>query len=69
MGIGCKVLLRKGTEVARGLVLFEPERTMVLGGRIEGLDKAWREGREQRLREQVERERAVAHEDGDGDED
>jgi RecQ-mediated genome instability protein 1 len=68
MAIGCKVLLKRGTQVARGMVLLEPERTVVLGGRIEGLDKAWREGREQRLREQVERDRAVGNGDGVGDE-
>ncbi len=69
MGIGCKVLLRRGTQVARGLVLLEPERTVVLGGRIEGLDKAWREGREQRLRDQVERERVLDDDGGDEAED
>ena len=69
MGIGCKLLLRRGTQVARGMVLLEPERTVVLGGRIEGLDKAWREGREQRLRELVEKERVERGGDGDGDED
>jgi RecQ-mediated genome instability protein 1 len=51
------------------MVLLEPERTVVLGGRIEGLDKAWREGREQRLRELVEKERVERGGDGDGDED
>ncbi|PMD16644.1 hypothetical protein NA56DRAFT_307102 [Hyaloscypha hepaticicola] len=67
MGIGCKVLLRRGSVVARGMVLLEPERTTVLGGRIEGLDKAWREGREQRLREQVERESRERERNGDED--
>jgi RecQ-mediated genome instability protein 1 len=67
MGIGCKILLRRGSTVARGMVLLEPERTTVLGGRIEGLDKAWREGREQRLRDQVERE--TRERNGNGNED
>jgi RecQ-mediated genome instability protein 1 len=67
MGIGCKVLLRKGSQVARGMVLLEPERTVVLGGRIEGLDKAWREGREQKLRDLVKRE--AEERVGNGDED
>lgn len=57
MGIGCKVLLKKGCKVARGMVLLEPERVLVFGGRIEGLDKAWREGREARLREEVQEQR------------
>jgi RecQ-mediated genome instability protein 1 len=56
MGIGCKILLKRGSQIARGMVLLEPEKTVVLGGRIDGLDKAWREGWEQRLRELVERE-------------
>ena len=57
MSIGCKVLLRKGCKIARGMVLLEPGMVVVLGGKIDGLDKGWREGREQRLRETVERER------------
>jgi RecQ-mediated genome instability protein 1 len=56
MGIGCKVLLKRGSQVARGMVLLEPGATVVLGGRIDGLDKAWREGREQRLRDEVKKE-------------
>ena len=57
MSIGCKVLLRKGCKIARGMVLLEPGMVVVLGGKIDGLDKGWKEGREQRLRETVERER------------
>jgi RecQ-mediated genome instability protein 1 len=53
MSIGCKILLRKGCKVARGMVLLEPGTTVVLGGKIEGLDKKWREGREKSLREAV----------------
>lgn len=56
MNIGCKVLLKKGTKVARGMVLLEPGCASVLGGRVEVLDKAWVEGREDRLRERVKRE-------------
>ncbi|KAI6708039.1 hypothetical protein JHW43_009431 [Diplocarpon mali] len=54
MGIGCKILLKKGIPVARGMVLLEPGSVLVFGGRIDGLDKAWREGREARLRREVE---------------
>jgi RecQ-mediated genome instability protein 1 len=63
MGIGAKIMLKKGAKVARGMVLLEPRSVMVLGGRIEGLDKGWREGREKALRDAVERDRA----DGNGD--
>lgn len=56
MSIGCKLVLRKGAKVARGMVLLEPACVRVLGGRIEGLDKVWRQGREQRLRRAVEGE-------------
>lgn len=65
MSIGCKIWLKKGCKVARGLVLLEPGSCVVVGGKIEGLDKAWREGREQRLREEVMRDRADG---GGGDE-
>ncbi|CZR57603.1 uncharacterized protein PAC_07492 [Phialocephala subalpina] len=58
ISIGCKIWLKKGCKVARGMVMLEPGSCMILGGKIEGLDKSWREGREQRLREEVERERA-----------
>lgn len=68
MGIGCKILLKRGAQVARGMVLLEPEMTVVLGGRIEGLDKVWREGWEQRLRDRVERQREERGQaDGDVD--
>ncbi|KAG0647114.1 hypothetical protein D0Z07_6915 [Hyphodiscus hymeniophilus] len=53
MSIGCKILLKKGTKVARGMVLLEPAFTVLLGGKIEGLDKGWREGREKSLREAI----------------
>ncbi len=55
MGIGAKMLLRKGCKVSRGVVMLEPGSVMVFGGRIEVLDKSWREGREERLRKEVER--------------
>lgn len=57
MSIGCKVMLKKGARVARGMVLLEPETCVVLGGKIDGLDKEWRDGREKRLREAVMGER------------
>lgn len=53
MYIGCKVLVGAGARVARGVVLLEPATTRVLGGKIEVLDKKWREGREKALRDAV----------------
>lgn len=53
MHIGCKIVLKKGCKVARGMVLLEPGSVVVLGGKIEGLDKHWREGREDALRNLV----------------
>ncbi|KAL6721244.1 hypothetical protein ACLMJK_000346 [Lecanora helva] len=53
MSIGCKVVL-KGAIVARGMVLLEPATTMVLGGKIEALHKAWKEGRKAELRKAIE---------------
>ena len=57
MSIGCKILLKKGCKVARGMVLLEPGNVVVLGGKIETLDKVWREGREKALRDAVGDER------------
>lgn len=53
MNIGCKIMLKRGARVARGVVLLEPATTVVLGGKIETLDRAWREGREKALRDAV----------------
>lgn len=49
MGIGAKLVLRD-VVVARGVVLLEPRSVTCLGGKVEGLDKAWREGRVERLK-------------------
>lgn len=48
---GEKMLLKAGTVIARGTVLLEPERCVVLGGRVEAWQKAWVKGRLARLRE------------------
>ncbi|KAF7929888.1 uncharacterized protein EAE97_009485 [Botrytis byssoidea] len=58
MNIGCKILLQRGTRVHRGIVRLEGNTCIVLGGRVEGLDRAWREGWEGRLRESIEKGRA-----------
>ncbi|KAK2049636.1 RecQ mediated genome instability protein Rmi1 [Colletotrichum somersetense] len=51
--IGEKVMLKKGTIIARGTVLLEPDKCMLLGGRIDAWQKAWVEGRMARLKEAV----------------
>jgi len=52
MSIGCKMALRD-VVVARGVVLLEPGTVMCLGGKIEGLHKAWRENRKTELKAAV----------------
>ena len=53
MSIGCKIVLR-GVTVARGVVLLESGTTVLLGGKIEGLHKQWREGRKEELKKAIE---------------
>ncbi len=53
MSIGCKLVL-KSAVVARGVVLLEPRTTMVLGGKIDALHKAWRAGRKEELKKAIE---------------
>ncbi|KAI1849711.1 hypothetical protein JX266_004660 [Neoarthrinium moseri] len=53
MNIGEKILLKKGTVVARGTVLLEPTTCIVLGGKVEAWQKAWIDGRLARLKEAV----------------
>ena len=50
--IGAKILLRNAT-VARGLVLLNPACSTMLGGKIEALDKTWKEGRKARLLQRI----------------
>lgn len=49
--IGEKMLIKAGTVIARGTVLLEPEKCVILGGRVEVWHKAWLEGRLARLKE------------------
>ncbi|KAL8376031.1 hypothetical protein RB595_007239 [Gaeumannomyces hyphopodioides] len=49
--IGEKILLRAGTAVARGTVLLEPDKCVVLGGKVEAWHKSWVDGRLARLKE------------------
>uniref|UniRef100_L2FJY2 RecQ-mediated genome instability protein 1 n=1 Tax=Colletotrichum fructicola (strain Nara gc5) TaxID=1213859 RepID=L2FJY2_COLFN len=51
--IGEKVMLKAGTVVARGTVLLEPEKCVMLGGKVDAWQKAWMEGRIARLKEAV----------------
>ncbi|KAF2679128.1 RecQ mediated genome instability protein Rmi1 [Lentithecium fluviatile CBS 122367] len=48
MTMGVKLLLRN-IEVRRAVVMLEPGSVQVLGGKLEALDKAWKEGRKERL--------------------
>ena len=49
MSIGCKIVLKKGVLVRRGLVMLTPESVIVLGGKIESWDRKWREERKVKL--------------------
>ncbi|KAI1660398.1 hypothetical protein F4813DRAFT_349806 [Daldinia decipiens] len=53
LNIGEKMILKRGTTVARGIVLLEPATCVVLGGKIEAWHRAWVDGRLTRLREAV----------------
>ncbi|KAL8677498.1 MAG: hypothetical protein Q9186_006072 [Xanthomendoza sp. 1 TL-2023] len=53
MSIGCKMVV-KNAVVARGVVLMEPSNTTILGGKIEGLHKAWKENRKAELKAAIE---------------
>lgn len=53
MSIGCK-MVSKNVLVARGVLLLEPATTTVLGGKIEELHKAWKEGRKVELKAAIE---------------
>jgi RecQ-mediated genome instability protein 1 len=48
MAMGAKLVLRN-IDVRRGVVMLEPGNVQLLGGKLEALDKAWKEGRKERL--------------------
>ena len=52
ISIGAKIVL-KNVLVARGFILMQPINTAVLGGKIEEMHKAWKEGRKVELRTQI----------------
>ncbi|KAM0552033.1 hypothetical protein ACHAPJ_008143 [Fusarium lateritium] len=51
--IGEKILLKSGTVIARGMVLLEPDKCVMLGGKIEAWQKTWADGRLARLKEEI----------------
>lgn len=50
MAMGVKLLLRN-TDVRRAVAMLEPSNVQILGGKIDALDKAWKDGRKERLME------------------
>lgn len=59
MQIGCKLLLKSGTSVRRGLIMLTPAHTTIMGGKVEAWDKKWREVRKTRLQQDLEAENAA----------
>ena len=53
MNIGAKLVL-KNALVARGVILLGPASTTLLGGKIEALHKAWKDGRKADLKAAIE---------------
>lgn len=51
--MGEKILLKKGTVIARGSLLLTADKCMFLGGKVEAWQKAWTEGRLKRLKEAI----------------
>ncbi|QPH10257.1 hypothetical protein C2857_001486 [Epichloe festucae Fl1] len=51
--IGCKMVVRAGTVIARGTILLSPENCVLLGGKIDAWHDAWVVSRMARLREAV----------------
>jgi RecQ-mediated genome instability protein 1 len=42
-------MILRDVDVRRGVVMLEPGNVQVVGGKLEALDKAWKEGRKERL--------------------
>ena len=59
MCIGGKIILKAGTKVRRGMVMFTPDTVVLLGGKIGSWDTKWREDRKKRLTEDVQREQQL----------
>ncbi|TGZ85057.1 hypothetical protein EX30DRAFT_326003 [Ascodesmis nigricans] len=56
MGIGGKVWVGKA-EIARGVMLLKRDGVKVLGGKVEALDKSWKDGRREVLMRRIEEHR------------
>ncbi|KAI9643687.1 hypothetical protein NHQ30_008309 [Ciborinia camelliae] len=54
MYVGCKIILRRGTRVCRVWSGWRRTRVSCWGGRVESLERGWREGLEERVRREVE---------------
>lgn len=54
MDIGSKLVLKKGCEVARGMVMLSPHTVLFLGGKIEALHKSWQANRKKDLKAAIE---------------
>lgn len=48
--IGEKMLVKSGAAVSRGVIMLEPQKCVVLGGKVDVWHKAWVEGRIARLK-------------------
>lgn len=57
--MGTKLVLRN-FDVRRGVVMLEPGNVQILGGKLEALDKAWKEGRKERLMKSARAEGEIA---------
>jgi RecQ-mediated genome instability protein 1 len=64
MFIGCKLLLRPGTVIRRGMVMLTPDKCVVMGGKVEAWDRKWKEGRKGRLIALLAEENSNANSDG-----
>ncbi|KAF5673192.1 mediated genome instability 1 [Fusarium heterosporum] len=51
--VGEKILLKTGTVLARGMVLLEPDKCIILGGKIESWQRMWADGRLAKLKEEI----------------
>lgn len=68
MQIGCKMMLKRGTQIKRGLIMLTQSDVNVIGGKVELWDQKWRETRKARLQEELNKESAQPQGDLDGTE-
>ncbi|KIW69303.1 hypothetical protein PV04_05185 [Phialophora macrospora] len=64
MFIGCKLLLRPGTVIRRGVVMLTPDTCVVIGGKVEAWDRKWKDGRKGRLMALLAEENSNANSNG-----